>query len=175
MKLHQQALQPPTGHPGGNTTLSSEANLLGNHKHWLAPEEAKASGFMDILDEAPARSPAGGADQACTPMLDSVVPLASQAKPVSIAADLSQLTAGAWLEISVQGVWQRSQLSWISPQSSLYLFTNVHGSTQSMTRRMLEKLLAANALRVVSEQSMVDGALDAVVHAAMLNSLDIRL
>jgi hypothetical protein len=44
-----------------------------------------------------------------------------------------------------------------------------------MTRRMLEKMLAVNALRVVSEQSMVDGALNAVVHAAMLNSLDIKL
>jgi len=30
-------------------------------------------------------------------------------------------------------------------------------------------------LRVVSDQSMVDSALDAVVHSAMLNSLDLRL
>lgn len=174
MKLHQQALQPSTGESKQQNTLPKE-NLLGDYKHWLAPEEAKASGFMEMLDEGPTPSPAEGADPACKPMLESVLPQASQVKPVSFAVDLAQLTVGAWLEISVQGTWQRSQLSWISPQSSLYLFSNVHGSTQSMTRRMLEKLQAVNALRVVSEQSMVDGALDAVVHAAMLNSLDTRL
>lgn len=174
MKLHQQALQPSTGPAKQPNTMARE-NLLGNYKHWLAPEEAKASGFMDMLDETLVRSPADAADPVVIPMLDSVVPLASRVKPVSIAADLSQLTVGAWLEMNVKGVWQRSQLSWISPQNSLYLFTNVHGSTQSMTHRMLEKLLASNTLRVVSEQSMVDGALDAVVHAALLNSLDLRL
>jgi hypothetical protein len=174
MKLHQQALQPSTGEFKQQNILPKD-NLLGDYKHWLAPEEAKASGFMEMFDEAPALAPADGADLACKPMLESVLPQASQAQPVSFAVDLEQLTVGAWLEISVQGAWQRSQLSWISPKSSLYLFTNVNGSTQSMTRRMLEKMLAVNALRVVSEQSMVDGALNAVVHAAMLNSLDIKL
>jgi len=169
-QLHQQGLQPATGESKQQNMLPGE-NLLGDYKHWLAPEEAKASGFMAMFDEAPT----DGADPAGKPMLESVLPQASQVKPVSFAVDLAQLTVGAWLEISVRGVWQRCQLSWISPKSSLYLFTNANGGTQSMTRRMLEKMLAANTLRIVSEQSMVDGALNAVVHAAMLNSLDIRL
>jgi hypothetical protein len=41
---------------------------------------------------------------------------------------------------------------------------------------MLERMLTQSTLRVVSvQQNMMDDALDAVVHAAMLNSLDIKL
>lgn len=54
----------------------------------------------------------------------------------------------------------------------MFLFTSVSGKTQSMTQRVLERLLAEDKLRVVSEQaSMVEDALDAVVQAAMLNSI----
>ena len=57
----------------------------------------------------------------------------------------------------------------------MYLFTSAQGKTQSMTLRLLERLLTQDKLRVVSDQvSMVDGALDAVVHTAMLNSIDIK-
>ncbi|MBE0473001.1 DUF1631 family protein [Rhodoferax sp.] len=173
-QLHQQALRPSIGE-SRQQNIAPKENPLGDYKHWLAPEEAQASGFMEMFDEAPPPAPADGADLAGKPMLESVLPQASQVEPVSSAAELAQLTVGAWLEMRVQGTWQRSQLSWISPQSSLYLFTNVNGNTQSMTRRVLEKMLAVNALRVVSEQSVVDDALNAVVHAAMLNSLDIKL
>jgi hypothetical protein len=56
----------------------------------------------------------------------------------------------------------------------MYLFTSVHGQTQSMTHRSLDKMIATGILRVLSEHSMVDSALDAVVEKAMLNSLDFR-
>lgn len=57
----------------------------------------------------------------------------------------------------------------------MYLFTSVQGKTQSMAQRMLERMVGTAMLRVVSEQLLVDRALDSVVHTAMLNSLDLRL
>lgn len=174
MKLHQQAFQPPSGEPEQHAKNSRDY-LLDNHQHWVAPAEAQDSGFIDLLDDEAAPSFARPTDLPTTPMLDSVIPMVSQDKPVPSSIDPGRLAVGTWVEIHVEGVWQRSQLSWISPQNTMYLFTNVYGGKQSMTRRSLEKLLATRALRVVSEQSMVDGALDAVVHAAMLNSLDLRL
>jgi hypothetical protein len=56
----------------------------------------------------------------------------------------------------------------------MYLFTSAHGKIQSMTRRSLQRLMASQGLRLVAERSVVDGALDAVVHTATLNSLDLR-
>jgi hypothetical protein len=41
----------------------------------------------------------------------------------------------------------RTRLTWVSPQQSLFLFTAADGSTQSMTRRMRDKLVAKGQLR----------------------------
>lgn len=170
MKLHQQAFRPASEAPASNPKTAT-ASLLGNHKLWLAPEEAKASGFMDMADEMPGKPPLKQPLQATGPLLDSVMPLASQAAQAAPALTLDNLAVGAWVEIAIKGVWQRSQLSWISPQRTIYLFTGAHGQTQSMTLPSLENLISNNAMRLVSDHSMVDGALDEVVRTAMLNSL----
>ena len=41
-----------------------------------------------------------------------------------------------------------------------------------MTRRLLDKLVARGTLQVISEQTVVAGALDAVAQTALRNSLD---
>ena len=156
MKLHQQAFRPA---PDAPTVASKndKTNLPGNHRHWLAPEEAKVSGFMEMPDDFSgnrlAQPPAHAASAVSLPMLENLV-------------------IGSWVEIAIKGNWQRSQLSWISPQRTLYLFAGAHGQTQSMTRPSIENLINNNTMRLVADHSMVDGALDEVVHTAMLNSLD---
>jgi hypothetical protein len=85
-----------------------------------------------------------------------------------------ELPLGSWVELIVNGVWIRTQLSWASPHGTLFLFTSTYGSTQSMTRRSRDKLLAAGTMRVLAGQPVVDGALDAVVQTAMRNSLDAK-
>jgi hypothetical protein len=150
----------------------------------VAPAEVKASGFMAFPEDAPVQEPlatpapaAGFADEAMAVIpaeLNQPVPVADPVDDhVSLAKSLS---VGAWVELMSKGTWQRTQLSWISPHGTMYLFTSVQGKTQSMTLRMLERMLTQSTLRVVSvQQNMMDDALDAVVHAAMLNSLDIKL
>lgn len=171
MKLHQQAFRPAPD-AAALQSESVSANLLGNHKHWLAPEEAKVSGFMEMTETPPSKARAPQRVQAAGPLLDSVTPANPQASAAPSALLLDNLAVGVWVEIAIKGVWQRSQLSWISPQRTMYLFSVAQGKTQSMTRSALENLIISNALRLVSDHSMVDGALDDVVHTAMLNSLD---
>lgn len=175
MRLHQQSLRPESGESEQQTHHPKEI-FLRNHQHWVAPAEAQATGFMDMPEEEAihSRTPQQ-ADVSCGSMLDFVIPMAGQVNLSQATLDIEQLAVGAWVEIGVKGVWQRSQLNWISPQKSMYLFANVYGGTQSMTRSSLEKLLATNALHLLSEKSMVDGALDSVVQTAMLNSLDMKL
>lgn len=160
MKLHQQAFRPATHIAPTPLAASGLAfSLQGDQDHWVAPAEAKASGFMEMPDDAVLES-----NPAAAP---------GDVRPVEMT--LENLSVGTWVELKVDADWTRTQLSWVSPQRTMYLFTTVQGKTQSMTQRMLERLLGLGTLRVLSDQLMVDGALDAVVHTAMLNSLDLRV
>lgn len=60
---------------------------------------------------------------------------------------------GTWAELSSARQCLRTQLTWVSPQQTLFLFTAADGSTQSMTRRMRDKLLAQGQLRKVDGTS----------------------
>ena len=160
MKLHQQAFRPES--PSERTGLAS--SLRGDQDHWVAPAEAKASGFMEMPQDM------GGAAPASTPDPNTSQEVALEAEKT----DEVSLSVGSWVEMLVNGVWTRSQLSWVSPQRSMYLFTTGQGKTQSMTKRMLQRMQTTKLLRVLSDQSMVDSALDGVVQTAMLNSLDLK-
>jgi len=154
MKLHQQAFRPAPAASTAAPKVVDKTNLSGYHRHWLAPEEAKVSGFMEMPDDhRPVQPPTQAASAPSLPLLENLV-------------------VGSWVEIAISGSWQRSQLNWISPQRTMYLFTGAQGQTQSMTRPSLENLVATQALRLASEHSMVDSALDEVVHTAMRNSLE---
>jgi hypothetical protein len=139
--------------------LGARPSLVDDGNPWVAPEEARASNFIDLPDAAPA-PPSG--------------PLASEAPVMAQQADRSvqALTLGCWVELLVNERWVRTQLTWASPHGTLFLFTSAAGSSQSMTRRSRDKLLAAGQLRVISGQAVVDGALDAVAQMAMRNSVN---
>ena len=161
MKLHQQAFRPAVKEAPLKPIEGLAASLLASDDLWLAPAEAKASGFMAFADEV--NSPPVAPQQLTELLLEPELTAES-------------LKIGAWVELQGKGTSQRLQLSWISPHHTMYLFTGARGKTQSMTQRMLQRLLAQGRLRVVSEQAtMVDGALDAVVHTAILNSIDGKL
>ncbi|AGX86571.1 hypothetical protein Cenrod_0454 [Candidatus Symbiobacter mobilis CR] len=158
MKLHQQAFQttsPPVVVPPSRHGLAP--SLTSPHDHWVAPAEAKASGFMDMPeeDELPTVRPD-------LPKSDALPP----ATPTPAG-----LEVGTWFELWNKETWARMQLTWISPQRTMFLFADAHGQTQSMTSRTVERLLESYSLRVLADQSVVDSALDDVVHRAMLNSL----
>lgn len=69
--------------------------------------------------------------------------------PMKAESDISaaQWRLGTWVELRSERQQLRTQLTWVSPQQSLFLFTAEDGSTQSMTRRMRDKLLAQGQLK----------------------------
>lgn len=169
MNLHQQAFKP-TNVAAPATKLASTAldttmpQLLGDDADpWVAPVEAKVSCFMEIpaVDRKTSAAPVPQPDMLnLDELLDAVAP------PVS-----AELPIGTWVELQVNRQWARTQLSWASPHGTLFLFTSAFGSTQSMSLRTRNKMLAAGTLRVISSQHLVDGALDAVAQTALLNSV----
>lgn len=164
MNLHQQAFKPELASKAALPAVGLSPSLQAEVDPWIAPAEAKASGFMEVLEPAVPGTPS-------PPLQDGFDPLGA-AQPLSAPPQV--LPVGAWVEIRVNAVWVRSQLSWASPHGSLFLFTSADGSTQSMTRRSRDKLLSSGSMRVVSDQPLVDGALDAVVQTAMRNSIGIK-
>jgi Protein of unknown function (DUF1631) len=128
---------------------------------WIAPEEALASNFVELQDSHSDPVPVDA------PVVTDLLAEAA-ARTISDA----DFALGSWVEMWVNGRWQRTQLTWASPHGTLFLFTGVFGTTQSMNRRSRDKLLATGRLRLVSGQAVDEEALNAVAQTAMRNSLD---
>lgn len=167
MGLHQRAFraepksvaQPAPVAPEAGAATAARIQLVDDGNPWVAPEEARASNFMDLPD-APAERPSS-----------SATPAAVATTPDKDGAGAG-MTIGCWVELLVNGQWVRTQLTWISSHASLFLFTSAVGEAQSMTRRSRDKLVAAGQLRVISGTQVVDGALNAVAQMAMRNSVN---
>jgi len=63
------------------------------------------------------------------------------------------LEPGLWFELGGERGSVRRQLTWVSPNRSLFLFTGADGSSQSMTRRMIDRLVAEQRFRPASAQT----------------------
>jgi hypothetical protein len=69
--------------------------------------------------------------------------------PAPAASADDGFAVGVWVELVSNRRRVRTQLTWASPQGTLFLFTAPDGSTQSMTRRMRDRLSAEGALRIL--------------------------
>jgi hypothetical protein len=150
---------------------------------WLAPEEARDSGFMDDLGagDTPDFEPTAPADfprefPATEPMgLEErgtdVGQASLEGEPAPPQFSLDQLQQGSWVELLVSGHWTRLQLAWVNESATLCLFSSASGSNHSMTRRMFDRLVAQAQLRLVTQGPVVERAFDAVVELAMRNSV----
>ncbi|MEI8156153.1 MAG: DUF1631 family protein [Burkholderiales bacterium] len=167
MGFHQLAFRaaqkPPPGEAGARAAAvaAMRDKLLEEGNAWVAPEEARASNFMDLPDLPPESGEAAVVHDEGLTVADT-----------DIEVVISALPLGSWVELRVNEQWVRTQLSWASPHGTLFLFTSAAGATQSMTRRTCDKLVAAGNLRVISSRPVVDGALNAVAQMAMRNSVN---
>ena len=130
-----------------------------NEAPYVDEQEAQESGYLDedsYLPEDLSELPGQAAEEL--------------SEPVGAA----ELRTGTWLELMVNGGWLRVQLTWASPQATLFMFTSLAGSAHSMSRRTLERLRAQGMMKVVADRTVVDDAFDQVAKAALKNSLKPR-
>ncbi len=153
---------------------------------WLAPQEMLDAGFVEAdepagLDgsyEAIAlnenEDEEGGEDY--NPAQDGAefAPTQPTQKDRYDSAPSALLTQppglGSWIEFLSQDQWVRAQLTWASPQGTLFMFTGAAGNPHTMTRRALDKMLSRQAMRSAQQGSIVSGALQAVAQAALRSS-----
>ncbi len=133
---------------------------------WLAPTEAQNSGFMDDLGAN--TKPAGF--EATEPQQPDAGREPGEVRPPFNPGSV-ELRLGDWVELLQDTQWVRAQLTWISPYHTLYMFTSEGGRTHSMSGPLLQYLLLQELVKVVSQQGVLDGALDTVARTAMRNSV----
>ena len=145
---------------------------------WLAPSEAAQSGFMDF-GAASALGSGLDFDSTQTQAGDAAKPGGSVDSPepfgagtTVVATEAIQLKVGDWVELLSDMRWLRAQLTFISPQHTLFMFTSEGGRSHSMTSRVLSHLLMLNLVKVVNQHNVLDGALDGVAATAIRNSVD---
>lgn len=98
------------------------------------------------------QQPAGDVE-ALPPVAPAQEALSAPAGPV--------LRVGQWVEVVNDRRVVRTQLTWCSPQNTLFLFTAADGSTQSMTRRMIDKLAAEGSFKPLEAEQAATRALNA--------------
>ena len=149
--------------------------------HWLAPSEALQSGFMDFgaASSAGTATPQSGNTDFQQTLAqshgaqESATPAGGQPDAAAVTPDENlPLKIGDWVELLSDMRWLRAQLSWISPQNTLFMFTSEGGRSHSMTSRVLAHLLKLNLVKIVNQHNVLDGALNSVTATAMRNSVD---
>ncbi|HZY17943.1 MAG TPA: DUF1631 family protein [Ramlibacter sp.] len=175
--LHQRALKGLPAEPvpaEGDLRMRGREELerlLGpvplESESWLAPSEQQQTGFMESV---PGTEPPlfAATEAARAPSRPAPLPAADPDLPLS-------LQPGSWVELLLDGSWSRWQLSWISPHRTLLMFTAASGKSHSMTPKLASAMAQSGSLRLVSGQAVVDGALDAIAGAALLNSAEFKL
>ena len=140
-------------HPAAKTSAFLQ-RLVGLHqdaferaafaKITLDPEDS----VQDSRDPNDSVAAVAGYDDSAQALVDIAPPEPAAAAPTK-AEPYAEFVVGAWVELISNGRAVHTQLTWSSPHGTLFLFTAPDNSTQSMTRRMRDKLADEGALRVV--------------------------
>jgi hypothetical protein len=93
--------------------------------------------------------------------------ITSDANSFDLDQPMPALKRGAWLEfIQAGGSKIRAKLTWVSPLKGVYLFTNPGASEAlSITPDVLEAQFKRGQVRLIEESSLIDRAVDSLVHS----------
>lgn len=171
MAFHQEALglwkEAPAGPPKSGHALEKMSvghDESGALRLWLAPSEVQDAGFMQGPDEPALALSAGNSPDSRDAQA------AHLPSPTGLNASI-ELNVGDWVDLLVELQWLRAQLTWVNPENTLFMFTSQGGRKHSMTSRVLRYLAKLDLLKVVSQQGVLEGALDSVARSALQNSM----
>lgn len=119
--------------------LNAQLQILHRDTLGLVPTQATP---------APKAAPVPAPTPATSTHTATPAPVAPAAPPAVSSSE--HFPIGTWIELRGNRQTVRTQLTWASPQGTLFLFTGADGSTQSMTKRMRDRLLDEGALRVLT-------------------------
>ncbi|MGI9132795.1 MAG: DUF1631 family protein, partial [Rhodoferax sp.] len=157
ISLHEQAFEAGRTTEDAPTPPGGVKAPVAADTFWLGASEAADSGFLD--EAAPLGAPGLAGPKQPEPD-----------QPQTWTPD--NLASGSWVDLALGREWVRAQLTWASPQRTLFMFISGKGLAHSMSRRTMDRLRGLGLIRLVSDGRVIDNALDAVAQAALRNDLD---
>lgn len=139
--------------PGLQATLRRGLESVGRSEAQIQAFLARLEMQHDDVFAAALEAAAEPADRLCGKAPAVKLDLPAEGPVLAEAVDPHpEFRIGIWVEITSQrGKPVCTQLTWTSPHKTLFLFTGQDKSTQSMTRRVRDKLMAEGSLRVLPE------------------------
>lgn len=127
-------------HPAVQTSAFLQ-RLVGLHQAAFETPSSKSpiTSQADLQNEGPTSAELS---------VSSFAPPDSEQAAVEAPDPYADFKIGVWVELVTNGRVVRTQLTWTSPHGTLFLFTAQDASTQSMTRRMRDKLASEGLLRL---------------------------
>ncbi len=160
ISFHEQVFD--SNRPSSAELAAAEAKLASTVDEaaspglWVVDGEAADSGYLD--EEM---------------VLPSPGPQPRQASADQAIWSVDSLGIGTWVDLALAGNWVRAQLTWASPQRTLFMFISGSGMAHSMSRKTIERLKKSRLIRTVSDGRVIDNALDAVAQTALHNDLQL--
>ena len=71
-----------------------------------------------------------------------------------------ELQVGDWVDLMLGGSWVRAEMTWVSPNRSLFMFISGAGLAHAMSRRTMDRLQTHGRLRLGSLPEQIDVVLD---------------
>ncbi|RZJ61591.1 MAG: DUF1631 family protein [Acidovorax sp.] len=138
------------GYPAVQTSALLQ-RLVGLHQEAFekAPAAPAARPEPEPVPEAAPAVDAAAQEEPAPPEAAEPPQDSAQAPVDALPDPYADFVIGAWVELVTNGRVVRTQLTWSSPHGTLFLFTAPDASTQSMTRRMRDKLAAEGSLKVI--------------------------
>ncbi|MCY7305704.1 MAG: DUF1631 domain-containing protein [Rhodoferax sp.] len=80
--------------------------------------------------------------------------------PAHTATNLRELQVGDWVDLALGGEWVRAEMTWVSPNRSLFMFISGAGLAHAMSRRTMDRLQSHGRMRLGSAPAKIDLVLD---------------
>lgn len=147
-----------------NEEKAREAALKNTNRSGIARIQFTDTGVE--IEEIVAGGKAGVADSKDAQLAEPVA-ASDDAASFDLDQPMPALKRGAWLEfIQAGGSKIRAKLTWVSPLKGVYLFTNPGASEAlSITPDVLEAQFKRGLARLIEESSLIDRAVDSLVHS----------
>lgn len=93
------------------------------------------------------------------------LPLPTETRRDAIDSWMEQLQLGTWHHMFVQSEWITAQITWISENEQMFHFVGQDSAQQhTLTRGAIEQLLANGLIAHIDEQSLVQRAIEQLMH-----------